>query len=44
MDSQPTKRAEIYLAGLVDDAADGRKKGEKRPRKQFLMFFFFADG
>ena len=26
MDSQPTKRVEIYLVGLVDDAADQRKK------------------
>lgn len=45
MDSQPTQRAEIYLVGPVDDAADGRKKKEKRPRKLFLMFlFFFAGG
>lgn len=41
MDSQPTQRAEIYLVGPVDDAADGRKKKEKRPRKLFLMFLFF---
>ena len=43
MDSQPTQRAEIYLAGLVDDAADGRKKkgGKKTKEAVFDVLLFF---